>query len=90
MLDAAAERVHAHGPTLTGAPARDGSRTDVTSVVRGGQRVVIDGMRMLFARAARAELARSQSGSTVRRTNELCASHSAPHDVQASRYEPPE
>ena len=51
---------------------------------------MIDGMRMLCARAARAELTRSQSGSLVRRTNELCASHSAPHDVQVSRYEPPE
>ncbi len=47
-------------------------------------------MRMLWARAARAELARSQSGSLVRRTNELCASHSAVHDVHVSRYEPPE
>ena len=39
---------------------------------------------------ARAELASSQSGSLVRRTNELCASHSAVHDVHVSRYEPPE
>jgi hypothetical protein len=51
---------------------------------------VMDGMRMLCARAARAALARSQSGSLVRRTNELCASHSAVHEVQVSRYEPPE
>jgi hypothetical protein len=50
----------------------------------------MDGMRMLCARAARAELARSQSGSLVRRTNELCASHSAVHEVQVRRYEPPE
>ncbi len=55
-----------------------------------GQLVVIDGMRMLFARAARAERARSQSGSAVRRTNELCASHSAAHEVHVSRYDPPE
>jgi len=56
----------------------------------GCQCAVIDGMRMLWARAARAELASSQSGSLVRRTNELCASHSAVHDVHVSRYEPPE
>ncbi len=55
-----------------------------------GQCAMIDGMRMLLARAARAELASSQSGSLVRRTNELCASHSAVHDVHVSRYEPPE
>ena len=51
-----------------------------------GQCAVMDGIRMLFARAARAEETRSQSGSVVRRTNELCASHSAPHDVQVSMY----
>ena len=97
MLHAVAERVHAHGATLgavgrrfgrAGAPpgshAPDGART------RWVQWAVIDGMRMLFARAARAALARSQSGSLVRRTNELCASHSAVHDVHVSRYEPPE
>ena len=56
----------------------------------GAKIAVIDGMRMLWARAARAELASSQSGSLVRRTNELCASHSAVHDVHVSRYEPPE
>jgi hypothetical protein len=106
MADPAAEGVHSHHVTLpTGttdghhrrpcrtAPGRvepnhrrgpDGGRR------RWCQRAVIDGMRMLCARAARAELARSQSGSLVRRTNELCASPSAVHDVHVSRYEPPE
>jgi hypothetical protein len=42
-------------------------------------------MRMLFARATRAARARSQSGSSVRRTSELWASHLAVHDVQVSR-----
>jgi hypothetical protein len=94
MLLAIAERVHAHGATLPTLPTRRrveaAHRLLLTAVGTVGQLVVIDGMRMLCARAARAELARSQSGSLVRRTNELCASHSAPHDVQVSRYEPPE
>ena len=92
-----AEGIHAHGRTL-GPDARRTrtrrtARTHAPRIGDGderGQCAVIDGMRMLWARAARAELASSQSGSLVRRTNELCASHSAVHEVQVSRYEPPE
>ena len=47
-------------------------------------------MRMLWAYVARAARARSQSGSDVRRTNELCASHVAVHDGHVRRYDPPE
>jgi len=42
-------------------------------------------MRMLFARAALAARARSQSGSSVRRTRELCASHVAVHELQVNK-----
>jgi hypothetical protein len=99
MLHTIAERVHAHARTVVVRrtdPARPRTRTNapssspVTERKAVGQWTVIDGMRMLFARAARAALARSQSGSLVRRTKELCASHSAVHDVHARRYEPPE
>ena len=97
VLHAFAEGVHAH--TVTLGPGADPARTRRSAPSpsprqgHGGggcQCAVIDGMRMLWARAARAELASSQSGSLVRRTNELCASHSAVHDVHVSRYEPPE
>ena len=95
MLHTVAERVHAHAPTLATAASADAPERPIGLTRRRrreavGQWAVIDGMRMLFARAARAALARSQSGSLVRRTNELCASHSAVHDVHVSRYEPPE
>jgi len=62
-------------------------RGDLLFVIAG---VAVAIALVLWARAARAELASSQSGSLVRRTNELCASHSAVHDVHVSRYEPPE
>lgn len=93
VTDTVAERVHPHNSTLATRSGRaeaphhlraDGRRR------RWVQWAVMDGMRMLCARAARAALARSQSGSLVRRTNELCASHSAVHEVHVSRYEPPE
>jgi hypothetical protein len=96
MTDSATERVHPHEPTLPRRSARGRvgparhRPAPRSHGRRRGQWAVIDGMRMLCARAARAELARSQSGSLVRRTNELCASHSAVHDVHVSRYEPPE
>ena len=96
MTDAVAERVHAHDSTLVMTRAVS-ERAEAPHHLRADGRrrrwvqyAVMDGMRMLCARAARAELARSQSGSLVRRTNELCASHSAVHEVHVSRYEPPE
>ena len=97
VLHAFAEGVHAHavtlGPGTRPARTRRSAPSPSPREGHGGggcQCAVIDGMRMLWARAARAELASSQSGSLVRRTNELCASHSAVHDVHVSRYEPPE
>ena len=91
VTDAVPERVHPHGSTLAmrASAARversRRRRADDGATRRGAQCAVMDGMRMLWARAARAELASSQSGSLVLRTNELCASHSAVHEVHVSR-----
>lgn len=86
-----AARIHSH--------ARDGRRAGRTGSDpddaggRGGRAQVIGSAgshRMLLARAARALSAASQSGSAMRRTKELWASHFAEHDVHVSRNEPPE
>ena len=87
----AAARIHSH-PRDGRRAGRTGSDPDDAGGLGGSAQVIgsAGSHRMLLARAARALAAATQSGSAMRRTKELWASHFAEHDVQVSRNEPPE
>lgn len=92
MFDPTAQWIHSHGADRR-RPVLERPAALIEMRGRAGvvQELGLAGSHlMLLAWAARAAPARSQSGAMVRRTRELCASHSAVQDEQLSRYEPPE
>ena len=85
------------GSDASAPPAATNEEGDAPRAIAGGsagdrwsQGRATEGILRLRALTVRAARTFSQSGSAVRRTSSLWASHSASQDEQVRRYEPPE